>query len=37
MGAVNGSTIQLSAEGEDAQEALAALKELIESDFGGVE
>jgi len=37
MGAVNGSTIQLSAEGEDAQEALAALKELVESDFGGVE
>ena len=37
LGAVNGSTIQLSAEGEDAQEALAALKELVESDFGGVE
>ena len=37
MGAVNGATIQLSAEGEDAQEALAALKELVESDFGGVE
>lgn len=37
MGAVNGSTIQLSAEGEDAQEALAALKELVESDFGGVD
>ena len=37
MGAVSGSTIQLSAEGEDAQEALAALKELVESDFGGVE
>lgn len=37
MGAVSGSTIQLSAEGEDAQEALAALKELVESDFGGVD
>jgi len=37
MGAVRGSTIKLSAEGEDAQDALAALKELVESDFGGVD
>jgi phosphotransferase system HPr (HPr) family protein len=37
MGADNGSTIKLSAEGEDAQAALNALKELVESNFGGVD
>lgn len=34
LGATRGSTITISAEGEDADQALAALRALVESDFG---
>ena len=34
LGAKQGSEVTISAEGDDAQEALDALKELIESNFG---
>ena len=37
LGAGNGAKINIRAEGEDAQEALAGLKELVESNFGGVD
>lgn len=34
LGARQGTTLTLRAEGEDAADALAALKELVESNFG---
>jgi phosphocarrier protein HPr len=34
LAAANGTTVRLSAEGEDAEEALAALVSLIEGKFG---
>ena len=37
LGAGHGAEINIRAEGEDAQEALAGLKELVESNFGGVD
>ena len=37
LGAGYGAKVNLRAEGEDAREALAGLKELIESNFGGID
>ena len=37
LGAGNGAEITIRAEGEDAREALSGLKELVESNFGGVD
>jgi galactitol PTS system EIIA component len=37
LGADNGSEITIQADGEDAQQALKALQELVESNFGGVD
>jgi phosphocarrier protein HPr len=34
LGAKQGAVVTISAEGEDAQEALDAIKELVESNFG---
>jgi phosphocarrier protein HPr len=34
LGAKQGAEVTISAEGDDAQEALDALKELVESNFG---
>jgi phosphocarrier protein HPr len=34
LGVKQGSVVTVSAEGDDAQEALDALKELVESNFG---
>jgi phosphocarrier protein HPr len=34
LGAKQGSEVTITAEGDDAQEALDALKELVESNFG---
>jgi phosphotransferase system HPr (HPr) family protein len=34
LGAKQGAEVTISAEGEDAQEALDAIKELVESNFG---
>lgn len=36
LAAVSGARIRIEADGEDALEALQGLKELVESDFGGV-
>jgi len=37
LGAEQGAVIHLCAEGDDAEQALAALTDLIHSNFGGVE
>lgn len=37
LGAGKGAVITITAEGEQAEEALAALKELVESNFGGID
>lgn len=34
LGAHKGATVVVSAEGEDAEEALSALKELVDTNFG---
>lgn len=36
LGANQGAVVTIQAEGEDAEEALKAIKELFESNFGGV-
>ena len=37
LGAHNGSQIRIRAEGDDAQNALAELQALVESNFGGID
>jgi phosphocarrier protein HPr len=37
LGAVQGDTVQIACEGPDEEETLAALVELIDSRFGGIE
>jgi len=37
LGAVKGSQITIRAEGEDAREALLTLKDLVETNFGGID